>query len=291
MMDSADRLSFPPPGGVTCPGRTVATRLSLAVPVALTMLLVLLTAVFAQNSLAFPPLSGRVVDAAGILPQAARDQLDQKLKAHEDKTSDQLVVATIPSLQDTSVEDYANLLFRHWKLGQAKTNNGVLVLVAPNERKIRVEVGYGLEGTLTDALARTIIQAAIAPKFKQGDYAGGLVAGVDAIIATLQGDSEWQDRVKQRNAPADDGYDPFVIILIVIMIIVIINIMSARQQMGGRAGGRAHRRSDGGWIVIPSSGSWGGGSSGGFGGGFGGGGGGFSGGGGSSGGGGASGDW
>lgn len=266
-----------------------ADRLVATLPLALALLIALVVAALAQSSLTFPALTGRVVDAANILSPDARQRLDQKLKALEDKTSDQLVVATVPSLQGTSVEDYGNQLFRNWKLGQSKTNNGVLLLVAPNERKIRIEVGYGLEGTLTDALSRMVIQAAIAPKFKQGDYAGGLDAGADAIITTLEGGTEWQDRAKLRNPAPDDGYDPLAIILIVVMIFIIINIMASRSQQSGRPGGGvAHRRTNGGWIVLPPSGGFGGG--GGWGGGSGGGGG-FSGGGGSSGGGGASGDW
>ena len=99
----------------------------------------------------FPALTGRVVDAAGILKPEDRAILEAKLKAYEDKTSDQVVVATIPSLQDRTIEDYGNRLFRAWKLGEATTNNGALLLVAPNERKGRIEVGYGLVGALTDA--------------------------------------------------------------------------------------------------------------------------------------------
>ena len=121
---------------------------------ALLVWIMLCGAALAQN---FPALSGRVIDAANLLSADARASLDQKLKAHEDKTSDQIVVATIASLENYDIADYANRLFRQWKLGQAKTNNGVLVLVAPNERKIRIEVGYGLEGSLTDAVSRVII--------------------------------------------------------------------------------------------------------------------------------------
>lgn len=241
------------------------------------------------QALRFPDLSGRVVDAANILPGGARERIESKLKAHEDKTSDQVVVATVPSLQDASIEEFANQLFRYWKLGQQKTNNGVLLLIAPNERKVRIEVGYGLEGSLTDAVARMIIQAAIAPKFKTGDFGGGAEAGIDAVLSTLQGDGEWQERVKLRNAQ-DAGYDPMTLILLVIIVIIVINIIAARSHGGGGGrGGGLHRRRGGDWVVIPSSGGWGGGFSGG--GSSSSGGDSFSGGGGSSGGGGASGDW
>src|SRR5215211_819450 len=158
----------------------------------------------AQPQPAFPPLTGRVVDAANILKQEDRAAIEGKLKAHEDRTTDQVVVATIPSLGGTSVEDYANRLFRHWALGQKAKNNGVLLVVAPNERKVRIEVGYGLEGALTDALTKVIIATAMAPKFKQNDFPGGLNAGVDAVMSILTGDAEeWQRRAKVR--AGDDG--------------------------------------------------------------------------------------
>jgi uncharacterized protein len=230
----------------------------------------------------WPSLAGRVVDAANLLKPEDRASLEQKLKAHEDKTTDQLVVATVPSLQGLTVEDYANRLFRHWQLGQKARNNGVLFLVAPTERKVRLEVGYGLEGALTDALSKVIIATAVAPRFKQNDFAGGINAGVDAVLSILTGDAEeWQRRAKVRDDQAG-GLDPIVAIVMIIILILVL-----RSLMGGGGPGRAHRTRRGSWIVIPTGGSGGGWS----GGGWSGGGGGFSGGGGSSGGGGASGDW
>ena len=151
---------------------------------------------------------------------------------------------------------------------------------------MRIEVGYGLEGALTDALSRTIIAAAVAPRFKQGDFAGGIGAGVDAMLSILAGDAEeWQRRA---DTPSVEKYrfDFFTaFIVLVILAIIVANLM--RSSAGP---GRAHRRRGGGWVVVPGSG-WGGGFGGGSGGSFGGGGGGLSGGGGSSGGGGASGSW
>jgi uncharacterized protein len=229
----------------------------------------------------WPSLAGRVVDAANLLKAEDRASLEQKLKAHEDKTTDQLVVATVPSLQGLTVEDYANRLFRHWQLGQKASNNGVLFLVAPTERKVRLEVGYGLEGALTDALSKVIIATAVAPRFKQSDFAGGINAGVDAILSILTGDAEeWQRRAKVRDDQAG-GLDPIVAVVMIIILILVL-----RSLLEGGGPGRAHRTRRGSWIVIPT-----GGSGGWSGGGWSGGGGGFSGGGGSSGGGGASGDW
>lgn len=250
-------------------------RAALAAWLLLAALLALVPARVLAAELDFPALSGRVVDAAGILKPEDRAAIEAKLKAYEDKTSDQVVVATVPSLQGTSIEDFGNRLFRAWALGQKKTNNGALLLVAPNERKVRIEVGYGLEGALTDALSKVIITTAIAPRFKAGDYAGGINAGVDAMLSILAGDAEeWHRKAEIR----DDSADPMQVVLFIVLIVIVLVIFS-RMGRGGRGGG---------FIVLPgpSSGGWSGGTSGGFGGG-----GGFSGGGGSSGGGGASGDW
>jgi uncharacterized protein len=263
---------------------------------ALTGLLLALTVAFAACAQpSFPSLTGRVVDAAGLLPPERRASLEAKLKAHEDRTTHQVVVATVPSLGGYEVEEYANRLYRHWQLGSRERNNGVLLLVAPRERKVRIEVGYGLEGTLTDALSKVIIATAIAPRFRQNDFAGGLDAGVDAVLATLSGDSEeWQRRTEVREDQRTP-VDPLIVFVILLILFYIIS-----RAMAGRGGPpRPHRRRRGGWVVIPSGGPWGGGWSGGGGwggggrgGGWGGGGGGgYSGGGGSSGGGGASGSW
>jgi uncharacterized protein len=233
----------------------------------------------------FPALTGRVVDAANLLSAEQRAALEAKLKAHEDKTTDQVVVATVPGLGGATVEDYGNRLYRHWQLGQKAKNNGALLLVAPNERKVRIEVGYGLEGALTDALSGVIIRTAIAPRFKAGDFAGGINAGVDAVLSVLTGDAdEWQRRAKVR-ADEHGGLDWFTIIF---MLVILFLIVRGFFRNGGGPG-RTHRRRGGSWVVmpVPSGGGWGGGFSGG-GGSFGGG---FSGGGGSSGGGGASGSW
>lgn len=239
----------------------------------------------------FPALTGRIVDNANLLDAEARARIEQKLKAHEDKTSDQLVVATLPSLQGYTIEEFGNRLLRAWKLGDQAKNNGVLLLVAPSERKVRIEVGYGLEGALTDALSKVIITTAVAPKFKNGDFAGGIEGGVDAILSILTGDAEeWQRRAKVRD---DDSSWVETLAVIFVMIMVFVLIASFMQEFGRASGGpRRHRMRNGRWVTLPSSGGsgWNGGSSsGGWSSGSSSGG--FSGGGGSSGGGGASGDW
>ena len=238
----------------------------------------------------FPPLTGRVVDQAAVIPVATRDAIEAKLRDLEDKSGIQLVVATVKSLQGGDIETFANQLFRTWKLGEAKKNNGVLLLVAPTERKVRIEVGYGLEGTFTDALAQVIIASAMVPRFKTNDYPGGIERGVDGIISVLTTDAEeWHAKTGVRSEDQQTLFDVLFPILLFLVIVFIFRHMvgSARGPSGTLA------RSRGRTIFIPYGGpasgggtSWGGGSS--WGGSSGGG---FSGGGGSSGGGGASGSW
>jgi uncharacterized protein len=239
----------------------------------------------------FPPLSGRVVDQAGVISPASKSDVETKSKDLEDKSGIQLVVATVKSLQGGDVETYANQLFRFWKLGEAKKNNGVLLLVAPAEHKVRIEVGYGLEGTLTDALASVIISSAIVPRFKANDYSGGIQRGVDGIIAVLTSDAdEWHRKANVRaDDPSGDLNSLFPILFLVFLIFFIWYLIHQANGPGSGLGGTGGRRHP--VIVPPLGGSWGSGwDGGGFsgGGGFGGG---FSGGGGWSGGGGASGSW
>ena len=173
-------------------------------------------------ALDFPPLTGRVVDQAGVIPVSARETLETKLKDLEDKSGIQLVVATVKSLQGGDIETYANELFRAWKLGEAKKNNGVLLLVAPAERKVRIEVGYGLEGTLTDALSQVIIASAMVPRFKANDYPGGIERGVDGIISVLTTDAEeWHAKTRVRSEDQQSLFDvlfPLLLFLVVVFI-------------------------------------------------------------------------
>jgi uncharacterized protein len=134
-----------------------------------------------------PYLTGRVVDEAGILSAQARDRISAMSKAHEEKTSNQVVVLTLPTLGGESIEDYATRAFETWKLGQAGKDNGVLLIVVPNDRRMRIEVGYGLEGTLPDAVAARVIRERMTPRFRSGDYDGGVIDGVSAIVDRLEG--------------------------------------------------------------------------------------------------------
>jgi len=252
--------------------------------------------VTAALALDFPALTGRVVDQAGVMSADSRSAVETKLKDLEDKSGIQLVVATVKSLQGSDIETYANQLFRTWKLGQAQKNNGVLLLVAPAEHKVRIEVGYGLEGTLTDALSSVIISSAIVPRFKSNDYSGGIERGVDGIISVLNGDTaDWQPKVEVREDGPAQVFNALFPIMFFVFFILVFRLMVG--PMRGTPSGHYVRR-NGQLVFVPYPGatwgsSWGSGSGWSSGGGGGGGfsGGGFSGGGGSSGGGGASGGW
>ncbi|MFM9852548.1 MAG: TPM domain-containing protein [Sphingomonadaceae bacterium] len=238
----------------------------------------------------FPSLTGRVVDSANIIPDGDEAALTAKLAALESQSGRQVVVATIPTLDDGKgrvydIADYGYQLGRAWGVGEKGANNGVILLIVPNDRKMRIEVGYGLEAILTDALSSVIITTQIAPRFKAGDYPGGIDAGVNAIAAQLVLPPE--EAAKRARAATQDqgsGDGSAVIFWLFIFVFFILPIIWPLIFPGKRG------RRLGAPIIIwgGSSGgsSWGGGS-----GGFGGGGGGFSGGGGSFGGGGASGGW
>jgi uncharacterized protein len=236
----------------------------------------LLCTVVTALTLAFPALTGRIVDQANIIPTETRSTIEQKLADLEARSGIQLVVATVASLEGQEIEPYANDLFRSWKLGEKTKNNGVLLLVAPNERRVRIEVGYGLEGTLTDALSKVIITNAIAPRFKAGDFSGGISRGVDDIITVLTTDaSEWQKRPSLRldNQQTTDSVSWLLIAALIALVTLLIVSPGFRWFFLNVALN----------ILFNSGGSR---SSGGYSSG-----GGFSGGGGSSGGGGASGSW
>ncbi|MGZ8335059.1 MAG: TPM domain-containing protein [Allosphingosinicella sp.] len=245
----------------------------------------------------FPELSGRVVDQAGLLTPEQEAVLTQRLEALQVASTRQLVVATVNSLEDYPIEDYGYQLGRHWGIGQDESNNGIILLVAPNERKVRIEVGYGLEGIMTDALSNQIIQNIILPRFRAEDYPGGIIAGADAIVEQLQAPPELAEQraleaAQTEGARSGGGGGSIwpVIFWVVVLIFIVIPLL--RSGFGGRKY-RGRRRRAGGPIVLWGSGmgSFGGGSSSSSWGGGWGGGGGFSGGGGSFGGGGASGGW
>ena len=206
----------------------------------------------------FPQLTGRVVDQANVIPEAVRAPLTEKLEQLEAKSGIQLVVATVNSLQGEEIEPYANALFRTWKLGEKQKNNGVLLLVAPKEHRVRIEVGYGLEGTLTDALSKIIISNAMAPRFKTGDYGGGIERGVDDVITVLTTDSaEWQKRPELRVDRQDTEADrlgpwiAFALFAFIIFMLLRSPQRDARQTRLSRWGGPQTG------VVPPGPSRWG----------------------------------
>src|SRR3974390_1137965 len=225
--------------------RTFSVRASLALACAALMIVALAcaTALAAPN---FPALTGRVVDQANVIPAATRSALDTKLAELESTSGLQLVVATVSSLDGEEIEPYANELFRTWKLGESKKDNGVLLLIAPKERRGRIEGGYGLEGTRTDAVSSVIIANAIAPRFKAGDFNGGVTRGVDDIVTTLTTDSaEWKPKPTDMRAEHDasllDALAPFLFFLFIMFVI-----------------SRISRRSGGGNVLFIPMGTGGG---------------------------------
>ncbi len=232
----------------------------------------------------FPALTGRVVDAANIIPPDVEARLDQKLAALETQSHRQLVVTTLPDLQGYEISDYGYQLGRAWGIGSKEHNDGALLIVAPKERKLRVEVGYGLEGVLTDGLSSLIIQDAIVPKFKAGDMPGGIEAGTDAIIKQLTLPEDQARKIAAEAASASGGASiDFSTIIFLLFFFFFFLLPLLRTLRGGR---RYNSGGVGPVIIWPGSsgGGWGSGGGGGFGGGF-------SGGGGSFGGGGSSGSW
>lgn len=235
-----------------------------------------------------PTLTGRIVDEAGLLKPEDRTAVEAELAALEQKSTDQLVVVTLKSLQDYPIEDFGYQLGRKWGIGQKGKDNGILLIVAPKEHKVRIEVGRGLEPVMTDALSKLIIENAIVPEFKRGDYPAGIRAGVRDIKDVLLGDAEAvKDRARQ--ARHGNGLDFWSVVLIVFWIGVVLFVIYAIAQSVANTPqavpGKRRRR---GALAVPSdSGGW----SGGWSGGGDSGGGGFSGGGGDFGGGGSSGSW
>jgi uncharacterized protein len=240
----------------------------------------------------FPALSGRVVDGANILSDGEEAQLTAKLANLETQSGRQLVVATVPDLGGYPIEDYGYKLGRAWQIGEKSKNNGALLIVAPNDRKLRIEVGYGLEPILTDGLSSLIINTLIVPRFKQQDFAGGINAGVDEMITQLKlPPDEAAKRAKQIVSEVKSGGGADLGSVIFWLFIFFFFILPVISPLIFGRGRRGRRFGSGPVIIWGGGGDWGGGgSSWGSGGGFGDGGG-FSGGGGSFGGGGSSGSW
>lgn len=267
--------------------------------------LLLLAAAAPAAAQHFPLLTGRVVDQAELLRPEQEVDLNSKLAALEAQSGRQMVVATVKSLEGQEIESYATALFRKWGIGDKQRDDGVLLLVAPAERKVRIENGYGADDYLTDAVSGLIIRQAILPRFKAGDMGGGIIAGTDAVIRQLQLPPEeaakrardTQSQVSAGRRGGGAGFVPVIFIVIIFFMLIggISRAAGGKRYRGRRSGGIDPLVVLWGLEALSRSsrgrGGWGGGLGGGGWGRGGGGGGGFSGGGGWSGGGGASGSW
>jgi uncharacterized protein len=207
---------------------------------ALTLLLFFLF--FAAQAVAapsFPALTGRVVDNAGLLSPAEEGVISELLAQHESNTTDQIVVVTLKDLQGYDIADYGYQLGRHWGIGQKGKDNGALLIVAPDERKVRIEVGYGLEGELTDKLSHDIIQEVILPRFKEGDYPAGILNGTKAILSVLEGSyTPPKHSQKKRSSSSDfSGIIIFAVFIVTAIANVLGNLSSRLRLIFGSAAG------------------------------------------------------
>lgn len=232
---------------------------------------------FAQAQIAVPPLSGRVVDVTGALSAEARQDLASRLAAIETAKGSQLAILVVPTVQPEDIEAFGIRVADAWKLGRKGVDDGAILIVALQDRRLRIEVGRGLEGAIPDAIAKRIVADTITPFFKQGDFHGGLAAGVNALAEKIGAEALPPPK---RAAAQDEGGLPLAFLLIAGFFIVAA-LGSAFSDGRYFSSSRSARRGGSSW---PIGGGWGGGSRGGGGGGFSGGGGGF-------GGGGASGGW
>lgn len=252
----------------------------------LILLLLFCSTLFAQKFIPKPNPMRLVNDYAKVLNGYDAEALEKKLVAFDDSTTNQIVVLTIPSLNGEVIEEVANKTYREWGIGTKKNSNGVLILIALEDRKIRIEVGRGLEGAIPDVIANDIIDNDLTPAFKQKNYIGGIAKAVDDLSKAAAG--EYKEKRKRSNDSSDSGGGSILGVIFILFIVLMIIGNS------GRGGGRGGRRGGGGWIapLILSNLVGGGNSGGGWSDGGDSGGGGFGGfGGGDSGGGGASGGW
>lgn len=230
----------------------------------------------AQAQVALPEHGGQWVhDQANVLSASTKSELESILKYERDSTSNQIAVLIVPSLEGESMEDFSLRVAEKWQIGQKKKDNGVLMLIAINDKKMRIETGYGLEGVLTDALSSRINRNEMAPYFRTGDFDNGVKAGVMAIIQSIKGEYVNEEPVQQTRRRSKKS-SPLFTILIILAIIII----SSRRRKGGGGGGGGYWTAAAAGALLGrgfggSSGSWGGGGGGsdfGGGGGFGGGG-------------------
>lgn len=183
------------------------------------LLLFLILSSNVQAAITFPVLTGRVVDEAKVIDLQTKTELEQQLAAFEQSSGNQIVVVTLRGLQQRPIEEYGYQLGRHWGIGQKDKDNGALLIIVPSERQTRIEVGYGLEGELTDAISRIIIEERMIPHFRSGHYAEGIRAGVSAILATL-GDQSSGTPVQVQPEPEDESIWQLLIPFLVLFLIL-----------------------------------------------------------------------
>jgi uncharacterized protein len=189
-------------------------------------------------ALEVPRLRGRINDYAGLIPAERVQALESRLAAFEQETRHQIAVLTIPSLEGDALEDFSIRVAESWKIGQKGFDNGAILLIAQKERKLRIEVGYGLEGVLPDAIANRIIREVIVPRFRENDYAGGIEAGVNAILQVTKGESLPQRAPASRRQSTSRVSSATNVLMITAMLALFIG-MTRRRLAGGALGGAA----------------------------------------------------
>lgn len=187
-------------------------------PRALLLALTLGWSFIAEAQIAVPPLTGRVTDQTSTLSAEQKTVLDQTLQAFESRKGSQLAVLMVPTTAPETIEQYALRVAEQWKLGRKKVDDGAILVIAKNDRTLRIEVGYGLEGALNDATSKRIISEIITPRFKQGDFNGGIAAGVDRIIGVIDG--EPLPAPKENLASDNPGINQYVPIIFVLALVV-----------------------------------------------------------------------
>jgi uncharacterized protein len=261
-------------------GRALGTALQgrrwLALQVCVSVLTGCAGSIRAAESL--PPVPKHYFnDYAKVVSPAASERLNKKLEDFEHESSNQILVAVYPKMEsDSSIEDYTVRVAQSWRVGQKAKNNGAVLFVFIQDRKMFIQVGYGLEGAVPDALAKQIIENELKPRFRQGDFEGGLSAGVDAILAATRGEYKGTGRIAAGRGQMGSG-------IVVILVLVVFGFGGLALLVALTRGRRGYQ---GGWLLGSGGSSWGGGTGGGLSGGSG-----FSSGGGSFGGGGAGGSW
>lgn len=225
----------------------------IALPCALAVAAVLCFAALAASAdVAVPPLKARVTDITGTLSPQKVAQLEQRLAAFEAQKGVQIAVLMVPTTQPESIEQYAVRAFEQWKLGRKGIDDGALLVIAKNDRKLRIEVGYGLEGALTDAAAKRIISDHIVPHLKRGDFAAGVEAGVAQIISVVSGEVLPAPATAQRSKPALPWFDPSWLIAGLILVHVISRLLRAGIGRLPAAGVMSAVFGFGIWLVFSS---------------------------------------